>query len=294
MLKRKVSITCVVLLMLTSGCAFKAIDRTKNIIYTGNNTGDKIPEQTLNVFAPSSSRKLKPVLIFVHGGNWNSGKKGLYSFFGSRFARKGFVAVLPGYTKSPAADYATMAMQIATAVKWTKENISRFGGDSNKIFISGHSAGGQLAALISLDGQYFKNLQILNPLKGVVLIDAAGLDMFGYMKEENFPAGHTYLETFTADPKNWKKASPIYHLQKNVPPLLIYRGGKTYPSIITSNEKFIDSLQARKIKFQYILQPKKRHVPMILQFFNTNNKRYREIGSFMKEQTTGRIESKKN
>jgi len=272
------------LLFLMTGCAFKSITRTKNIIYTSAKEENKANIQRLNVFSPSHKGKLKPVLIFVHGGNWNSGKKGLYSFFGSRLARKGIVAVLPGYTKSPDANYATMAQQIAAAVKWTKQNISRYGGDSSNIFISGHSAGGHLAALVSLDGQYFENLKIANPVKGVVLIDAAGLDMFGYMKEENFPSGHTYLNTFTADPTNWKKASPLYFLHSNMPPLLIYRGGKTYPSIIKSNEKFKDSLEASGADFKYILQPNKRHVPMILQFFNVYNKRYDEIISFMKRE----------
>ncbi len=272
------------LLLSTTGCAFKFINRTKNLIYTGAKEENTNSTQRLHVFWPLHKKELKPVLIFVHGGNWNSGKKGLYSFLGSRLARKGIVAVLPGYPKSPLADYATMAEKIATAVKWTKENISRYGGDSSKIFISGHSAGGHLAALTTLDSQYFENLQMSDPVKGIVLIDAAGLDMFGYLKEENFPGGHTYLNTFTASPANWKKASPLYFLHGNMPPMLIYRGGKTYPSIIKSNEKFKDSLQASGAEFKYILQPNKRHVPMILQFFNVYNKRYDEIISFMKKE----------
>ncbi len=267
-----------------SGCAFKFINRTKNVVYTNAADENNNSTHRLNVFSPSKKGKLKPVLIFVHGGNWNSGKKGLYSFFGSRFARKGIVTVLPGYAKSPDANYATMAQQIAASVKWTKENISRYGGDPNKIFISGHSAGGHLAALISLDSQYFKALNIPNPIKGLILIDAAGLDMAGYLTEENFAPGHTYLNTFTNDSVQWKKASPLYFLDNDMPPMLIYRGGKTYPSIIKSNEKFKHALQARGANYKYILQPNKKHIPMILQFFNVYNKRYPEIISFMKKE----------
>ena len=280
------AVSAAITLALLNGCAFKSIKRTKNIVYTGTNGDQTNGMQRLNVFAPSHKKEQKPVLIFVHGGNWNSGKKGLYSFFGSRLARKGIVAVLPGYPKSPEADYATMAERIAAAVKWTKENIGRYGGDSSKIYISGHSAGGHLAALVTLDPHYFNRLEIANPIKGVVLIDAAGLDMAGYMEEENFPAGHTYLSTFTNNPATWKKASPIYFLQNKIPPLLIYRGGKTYPSIVKSNEKFKDSLQARGANFKYILQPKKKHIPMILQFFNSYNKNYDEIISFMKKESS--------
>ncbi len=219
----------------------------------------------------------------MHGGSWNSGNKNLYNYLGSRMARKGIVTVIPNYPKSPAADYEEMALDIAAAVKWVKENIHTYGGDSNRIFISGHSAGGHLAALVTIKEAYFKNLKIPGAVKGLVLIDAAGLDMYGYLKEENFAEGDTYLNTFTNNPEVWKQASPIYFLNDNMPPMLIYRGGKTYPSIIKSNEKFTDSLKKYRAEFTYHIQPDKKHVPMIIQFFNTSNKRYKEIASFMEK-----------
>lgn len=256
------------------------MNRSKNIAYNTTDTSTTI--QKLNIFAPAYNKKLKPVFIFVHGGNWNSGNKNLYSYFGNRMARKGIVTVIPDYPKSPAAGYQQMAEDIADAVKWAKEHIAAYGGDSNRIFISGHSAGGHLAALISIKQDYFKNLHMPNPIKGLILIDAAGLDMYGYLKEENLPEGDTYLNTFTNDPAIWKQASPIYFLRNNMPPMLIYRGGKTYPSISNSNEKFTDSLKKYNVKFTYQIQPSKKHVPMITQFFNPYNKRYAEMVSFMK------------
>ncbi|MEO6584129.1 MAG: alpha/beta hydrolase, partial [Ferruginibacter sp.] len=216
------------------------------------------------MFSTGGNNKLKPVLIFVHGGAWNSGNKSLYNFFGNRMARKGIVTVIPDYTKSPKANYNQMATEIAAAVLWTKKNITAYGGDSNRIFISGHSAGGHLAALITIKKEYFEKLQIHNPVKGLILIDAAGLDMYGYLKEENFEEGNTYLKTFSANPATWKAASPLYFLHKDMPPMLIYRGGKTYPSILKSNEKFIDSLQKVNANFTYHVQPGKKHIPMIL------------------------------
>lgn len=197
-------------------------------------------------------------------------------------ARKGIVTVIPDYPKSPAAGYNEMAEEIAAAVKWVKQNIRDFGGDSNRIFISGHSAGGHLAALISIKDDYFKKEQIANPIKGLILIDAAGLDMYGYLKEQNLPAGDTYLQTFSNEPDTWKAASPIYFLHNNMPPMLIYQGGKTYPSISSSNAKFVDSLKKYNTKFNFYIQPGKRHVPMITQFFNPYNKRYKEMLAFMK------------
>ncbi|MFN0082984.1 MAG: hypothetical protein ACKVOM_10750, partial [Ferruginibacter sp.] len=57
-----------------NSCAFKSIKRNKNITYLpADRTTDK-PAQTLNIFAPKKSTVLKEVLIFVHGGSWNSGR----------------------------------------------------------------------------------------------------------------------------------------------------------------------------------------------------------------------------
>ena len=75
------------------------------------------------------------------------GKKELYSFLGNRMARKNILTVIVDYPKSPVANYDEMANDVATAVKWVKNNIVSYGGDPQKIFISGHSAGGHLTAM---------------------------------------------------------------------------------------------------------------------------------------------------
>lgn len=270
--------------LLFTSCAFKSVHRSKTITYLQADSLKNKTAEKLNIFAPTKSTILKNVLIFVHGGSWNSGRKELYSFFGNRWARKDVVTVVIDYPKSPKAAYNEMAINVATAVKWVKENIKNYGGDPDKIFISGHSAGGHLAALVGIKKDYFSALGISNPLKGIILIDAAGLDMYGYLKEEAFEPGNTYLNTFSNDPAIWKAASPLYFLHNNMPPMLIYRGSKTYKSIEVSNEKFVASLKEFVPQPNYSILKGKKHVPMITQFFNTRNKRYDEMISFMKAQ----------
>jgi acetyl esterase/lipase len=175
-----------------------------------------------------------------------------------------------------------MAVAAAQAVVWVKNNIKPYGGDPDKIFVSGHSAGGHLAALLAIQNEYFYSLGLPNPIKGAILIDAAGLDMYGYLQEQKLAPGHTFLQTFTADPAVWKQASPLYHLHPHMPPLLIYRGENTYPSIIKSNEKFVKALASfiGTAPRYHVLQGKK-HVPMITQFFFSWNPLYQEIINFM-------------
>lgn len=265
-----------------TSCAFKNVHRSKNITYLPADSATNKPAQTLNIFAPAKPKAPQDVLIFIYGGSWNSGKKEIYNFFGTRWARKNVVTVIVDYPKSPAANYNEMALDITKSVKWVKENIASYGGNPDRIFISGHSAGGHLAALVGIKNDYFMRAGIANPIKGIVLIDAAGLDMYGYLKEEAFEPGNTYLNTFTNDPIQWKAASPMYHLHAGMPPMLIYRGGKTYPSIEQSNQRFVAALKPFVPGPDYRILKGKKHVPMILQFFNTSNARYKEIINFMK------------
>ena len=221
-------------------CAFFtscAVRKTANLTYQPATS--QFPEQQLDVYAPRKVKSPRPVLVFIHGGNWNSGKKSQYWPMGRNFARKGIVTVIIDYPLSPAANYDDMAKASAKAVQWTVENIGKYGGDTSRLYLSGHSAGGHLAALIGLDDKYFATLSMKNPTAGLVLIDAAGLDMYNYLLEKKYDADNTYIKTFTNDPTIWKKASPRYYLKESMPPMLIYRGGETYESIEKSTEAFM-------------------------------------------------------
>ncbi|MEC4005708.1 alpha/beta hydrolase [Flavobacterium sp. SUN052] len=273
---RSISIIISIITMLfMTGCASK---KFKNVDYLENKIAEKNP--TLNIFKPRNSKfKSNPVLVFVHGGNWNSGDKKLYGFFGRNFAKKGITTVIVGYTLSPNATYDEMAKQVAKAVEWTKENISKYNGNPNQIFLTGHSAGGHLVALVATNPKYLKDKSII---KGVILNDAAGLDMKNYLEEFPPTQEDNYNTTWSNNPQTWEDASPIYFLDKDTPPFMIYTGGsKTYQSIQVSNERFIKKLQ----KFQPAVEPivlNKKHVAMMTQYFFPWSNRFDEIVEFIK------------
>ena len=95
----------IAVLVTINSCAFKCITRSKNIIYLPADSSINKSQEKLNVFAPHKKDTLKNVLVFVYGGGWNSGKRSLYNFFGSRWARKNIVTVIIDYPKSPGANY---------------------------------------------------------------------------------------------------------------------------------------------------------------------------------------------
>jgi len=264
------------LALLSSACSSKRVTRLNDQIY------DPVHDLKLDVYAPQNIQTPKKILVFIHGGNWIRGKKSIYRFFGKGMAGKNVVCIVINYRLSPTTNMAGMAEDIATSIKWTKENAVSFGGDPDKIFISGHSAGGQLAALLALDDHYFEKLKMANPIKGVVLIDAYGLDMFSYLSHSNGPRDTTYKRIFTEDPANWKKYSPIYHLNKNKPEFIQFVGGKTNTIIKEMNAAFYDELKKYQPNARLLVVKRKRHVPMMFQFYNRRVKTYGDILNFIK------------
>ena len=266
------------------GCASKRVAVSKDITYLEAGAAAKITTQKLDVYAPLKPAEPGDVFIFLHGGSWNKGKKSLYRFLGKRLARKDIVAVIPDYPLSPAANYNDMTLAVAKSVKWIKTNIKNYGGNPGRIFVAGHSAGGHLAALVAIRNQYFDSVGIANPVKGAILIDAAGLDIYGFLQEQKFKDGNTFLRTFTADSVIWKEATPLYHLHRNMPPMLIYTGGKTYYNIKNSNEKFVSALKTYVPVPDYHVMKGKRHIPMIFQLYRSKNPMYAEMITFMRAQ----------
>ena len=262
--------------MLTSCASLKY----KDINYLNQDYSTDINLPHLNIFRPKKAQGASDVLIFVHGGDWDSGTKDLYGFYGRGFAKRGVVTVIPNYTLSPGADYDTMTRQIAEAIKWTAANIKDYGGDPTRIFITGHSAGGHLAALAAINPKYLNDSTLV---KGIILNDAAGLDMYSYLQEHPPTAKNNYMTTWTQNEQTWKAASPIYFLDKRTPPILMYVGTKTYPSIFKYNELFSLELKNYQPNAPFITQDKK-HKNMIIQYFWPWSKRYGEVIAFMKAQ----------
>lgn len=266
------SLACVCLL---SSCAAK---KFKDVSYIENANPKISVTPKLNVFTPrKTSEERLPVLIFVHGGNWNSGSKDQYGFFGRNFAKKGVITVIPDYTLSPAVSYDEMAQQTAEAIRWTKKHIAEYNGDPERIYLTGHSAGGHLVALAAMDAEYG-----IDPsdIAGIILNDSAGLDMYTYLKQEPPTSENNYLTTWTDNPETWKKASPINYIDKNTPPIMMYIGSKTYASIKEGSRIFLEALEPFQEVKPIILN--KKHVPMIVQYFWPWNKRFDEIITFMK------------
>jgi len=111
--------------------------------------------QRLDVYAPTGPDNASlPVLIFFYGGSWRSGDKDDYEWLGAALAAQGFVVVVPNYRLVPEVVFPAFLQDCASAVRWTQDNISAHGGDSERLVLCGHSAGAYNAIMVTLAADY--------------------------------------------------------------------------------------------------------------------------------------------
>lgn len=252
----------------------------KQINYAGNND----EANTLNIYHKKGNQQNQDVIIFIHGGSWSSGKKETYWWLGRNLAKKNIVTAVINYPLAPNATYKEMAMANAKAVKWVKDSIANYGGNPNRIFLMGHSAGGHLCELINADPQYFAQVGLTKPIKGVILNDAFGLDMEEYLtKAEKDTVYRDFLRTFSAEPKTWQAGSPLFYVKNISNPHLIFYGSKTYEAIQLQSERIFKTLKAQAVPVQLQVIDGKKHVGMISQMVFGSNRLYQYITDFLQQ-----------
>jgi arylformamidase len=102
--------------------------------------------ETLDIFP--ANRPGAPVLVFIHGGYWRFLDKFDHSFMALPFQRAGCTVVVPNYALCPAVTVPDIVLQMVRALAWVWRHIAEYGGDPSRITVSGHSAGGHLAAML--------------------------------------------------------------------------------------------------------------------------------------------------
>lgn len=111
------------------------------------------PSERLDIFpaAPmnrAATGALAPVLVHIHGGYWRALDKRDQSFIAPPFVAAGAMVVLPNHALCPAVGIEHIVMQLVRALVWVHRHAAEHGGDASRIVVSGHSAGGHLAAML--------------------------------------------------------------------------------------------------------------------------------------------------
>ena len=146
--------------------------------------------ETLDVFLPTKADGAA-VHVFIHGGYWQSLEKHDFSFVADGLVAAGAIVVVVNYALAPHVDMDEIVRQNRAAVAWTRRHAGDFGGDAERLYVSGHSAGGHLTAmLLATDWPAFDSLPVdtvkgglaisglfdLEPIRLCYLNDVLGMD----------------------------------------------------------------------------------------------------------------------
>ncbi len=227
--------------------SFNSAKSYKDIAY-----GDK-KAQKLDVYIPKNADNV-PVLVFYYGGRWTEGQKDQYRFVADTFLNDGYAVIIPDTRKYPNVKFPEFAEDAAAALAWTHENISKYGGNADKIFVAGHSSGAHLGALIATDPQYLKPYGLTrNAIKGFVGLSGP----YAFVPEAKD------LKDMFGPPERYPLMRPPNYVDGKQPPMLLIHGLKDTSVILENAQKLKNAIDEKGGKVELTTYKELNHVETV-------------------------------
>ncbi len=234
----------------------------RTIAYVTGSSADPL-KHTLDLYRPRARKDL-PVLLFFHGGVWQMGDKAQYRHIGTAFARRGILTAVVNYRLTPTVRHPGHIRDAARAVAWAVRHAAEFGGRPDRVFVSGHSAGGHLATLLLMDPQYLRAERVdADSLAGVIPLSGV-FDLTKPMDDTPQGGAAVYIHPpFGTDRRGLEAASPIRHVRKTAVPLLVLLAGEDYRAMQGQSQRFVDALRRRELTITYEVIDKRGHFELV-------------------------------
>lgn len=214
----------------TSGLAYAAGDR-----------------HGIDVYAPLGAEDA-PVVVFLYGGSWDSGDRGLYRFVGASLATAGVVCMVPDYRVWPEVGFPGFLHDAAQAVAWARRNAAAHGGAADRLVLMGHSAGAHIATMLALDDDYLaaEGLRPAEAVRGVVGL-AGPYDFL--------PLRSPTLQAIFGPESAWPASQPVNHVAPGAPPMLLATGDADAVVLPRNTESLAARLRAADNRVRAVTYP---------------------------------------
>jgi acetyl esterase/lipase len=239
------------------------------------------PMQKLDIHhLKSETKKLRPVIFFIHGGGWTSEDKSNTRFFAQDWIKNGYTVVSTNYRLAPNVNHPSQIEDCLLAFKWVIDNIKDYGGDPDNIAVIGHSAGAHLAALLVISEKWHKKYDI-DIKKVKCWIPVSGV--FDFNLQENYiPEILNVSIRAMLGNSDKNDCSPILYVTGNEPPCLILHGGDDWlvprSNSINLHARLIEK-GAKKAELEIV--PGYWHVNMMLGYDQEGHKPAEIINSYL-------------
>jgi acetyl esterase/lipase len=250
-------------LVLLGGCratmfaGLNATNRRTDVTVQRNIVFDTRHQLKLDIYRPRSAEHA-PVVVFFYGGSWTHGERGWYRFVGDTLAAHGVVTVIPDYRKYPQVKMDGFMQDAAKAVAWVHQHASEFGGAEDDLFVMGHSAGGQIGALLVTDPSWLAPYG-LRPADMAGFVGLAGC--YDFMP---IPANEKdMLGMFGHDPASQARAQPVRFVSGYEPPMLLLQGEADHEVDPSNAVSLARALEARHEDVTLRLYPGVSHNALV-------------------------------
>jgi acetyl esterase/lipase len=237
----------------------------RDIPYVENADAKASRRQTLDLYLPAKAKSKPPLVIFIHGGFWTltDDDYRIGPGWADVLSARDIAVALVRFRRAPKHRHPAEARDVAAAVAYLIRKADQYGYDAKRIYLAGHSSGAHLASLITLDPRYLaKHRMTAKSLAGVIAV--SGLYDLSHQMRSSEEAKIAVLQTFGADGKMLKVASPITHVRADTPPFLILAGSSDFDGFRVDARKFAAALRAaghQKVE-QYVV-PDRDHFSMV-------------------------------
>jgi acetyl esterase/lipase len=230
--------------------AFGPYVRHVNIAYGADR------QHRLDVYVPDPPAGIpRAVVVFWHGGRWRFGDKADYRFVGAALAQSGYVAVVANYRHYPQVKMPGFMSDAAQAASWALAHAEEFGGDRERLYLMGHSAGAQMAALVTLDKSYFAATgQPVPRIAGVIGLSGA-YDFLPLLEPD--------VQDIFGPPQIYPQSQPINFVRADAPPMLLVHGLNDDTVRPKNSRNFAAALSALGVPVTLKLYPKLSHADTV-------------------------------
>ncbi len=214
------------------------------------------PRQRLDVYLPVAAVQDRPVVVFFYGGSWQSGHRQGYRFVGQALSARGMVTVIPDYRLYPEVRFPGFLEDGARACAWVREHIGAVGGNPDRLFLMGHSAGAYIAAMLALDRRYLARMGLTpEHLRG--FIGLAGPYDF-------LPLRQRQLIDIFGGVDDIPETQPINFVHQTAPPALLLHGATDRIVRVENTRRLAQRLRQAGRPVREIIYPHYKHLTILL------------------------------